>query len=249
MAALDDTRLTHPAFLGVVAPSPIHVECDGFSGSLAALFQCARVGQVDLLGVPLFPVCEAYFRYLLDNSQGDIDSAAAALVALAYLLERKAWLLLPSATQEEEPALESATALEGGSVAEYAAAIEALRRWEEERGQMHFRSGGAGYELPFDLTDVALVDLSRAFERLLRQSAPDPDALVARHRRSLAQEMRAVREALCPEPRAIDQLMAGEFTRSDAVWWFLALLELIRLGEASVALEGEQVLFAAGGAA
>lgn len=248
MAAIEETGLAHPTALGVVAPPPIQVECDGFSGSLAALFHCARIGQVNLLDVPLFPVCEAYFRYLVDTADGDIDAAAAALVALAYLLERKAWLLLPAAIPDEEPEYDAPAELEAGSIAEYGAAIEALRQWEAEREQIHFRSSDPGYELPFDLSAVTPDDLAKALERLLRRALPDPDALVARQRRSLADQMRAVRESLGPEPRPIDDLVTGEFTRTEAVWWFLALLELIRLGEANVRLEGEHVLFSQGGA-
>ena len=42
----------------------------------------------------------------------------------------------------------------------------------------------------------------------------------------------------------IAYLFVGEYTRTDAVYWFLALLELIRLGAATVKLDGEEVLFA-----
>src|ERR1051326_3802442 len=75
--------------LGVIAPPPISVESPHFSGSLAALFACVKERKVDLLDVPLMPVCEAYFLYLFEAAVKDLDEAAAALVALAYLLERK----------------------------------------------------------------------------------------------------------------------------------------------------------------
>jgi hypothetical protein len=35
----------------------------------------------------------------------------------------------------------------------------------------------------------------------------------------------------------------GDFTRSEVVWWFLALLELIRLGQARVDLKDGDVRF------
>ena len=80
---------------GFGTPPQIDIECPAFSGPLALLFECVRKHRVDLLGVPLQPICEAYFRYVLDHSQEDLDQAAAALVALCYLLERKAFLLIP----------------------------------------------------------------------------------------------------------------------------------------------------------
>ena len=40
-----------------------------------------------------------------------------------------------------------------------------------------------------------------------------------------------------------DEIATGEFTRSEVVWWFLALLELIRLGQAMVTLKDGDVRF------
>src|SRR5579862_9053880 len=83
------------AALGVVAPPPILVQTPTFDGSLGMLFQCVRDQKVDLMEVPLAPICEAYFLYLMQSADVQLDEAAAALIALAYLLERKAWGLLP----------------------------------------------------------------------------------------------------------------------------------------------------------
>src|SRR3712207_861248 len=103
--------------LGVVAPPPIHVESPRFTGSLATLFTCVRDRKVDLLDVLLFPICEAYFAYLLGTVDKDLDEAAAALAALAYLLERKAWALLP--TPEPEPEVEEELQLALPTTEEY----------------------------------------------------------------------------------------------------------------------------------
>ena len=70
---------------GIIAPPPIQVESPRFSGSLAMLFACVRERKVDLLDIPLFPICEAYFTYLMDSELADLDEAAAALAALSYL--------------------------------------------------------------------------------------------------------------------------------------------------------------------
>src|SRR3954463_13791078 len=94
----------HIAALGVVAPPPIQVTTPTFDGSLGLLFQCVRDHKVDLMEVPLAPICEAYFLYLMQSPNVELDEAAAALIALAYLLERKAWALLP--VVEPEPELE-----------------------------------------------------------------------------------------------------------------------------------------------
>src|SRR5687767_8904408 len=160
--------------LGVIAPPPIHVTTPTFDGSLATLFKCVKDQKISLLEVPLFPICEAYFSYLLASEMDRLDEAAAALAALAYLLERKAWLLLP--TPEPEPEMDDALELPSPTAHEYKIAIEALRMWHDERAQTFFRSPESGpdpYELPFTLGDVGPGDLARAFERVLNSAKPD----------------------------------------------------------------------------
>jgi chromatin segregation and condensation protein Rec8/ScpA/Scc1 (kleisin family) len=234
--------------LGVIAPPPIHVQTPTFEGSLAMLFKCVRDGRVDLLGVPLMPICEAYFAYLLTAKLENLDEAAAALVALAYLIERKAWALLPIAEPaDEEPVAEDLLELAGSTAHEFALAIDALRTWHEERSQKFFRSPEAGpevYELPYQLQDVTPADLARALERVLRRAVIEPVQPLSKPRRSLSEQMRVVLKALRGEWQGLDVLIEQPFTREDAVYWFLALLELIRLGQAVVRLGADDVEFA-----
>jgi len=229
--------------LGVIAPPPIHVQSPNFDGSLATLFSFVRDHKVDLLGVPLFPICEAYFAYLLKSELRDLDEAAAALSALAYLLERKAWLLLP--VPDPEPDFEEPLELPEPTSHEYQVAIKALQMWHEERSQLFFRAPEAGpdpYELPYTLANVGASDLARAFERVLRKAQPETIAAI-KPRKSLQEQMKLVLLAITNEWKNLEHLITQPYTRSDAVYWFLALLELIRLGQVSARVEAEEVEF------
>jgi len=231
---------------GVIAPAPIQVESPKFSGSLAMLFACVRERKVDLLEIPLFPICEAYFQYLVESELADLDEAAAALAALSYLLERKAWALLPTPEPEPEET-EEAMELLAPTVYEFDLAIETLRRFHDERSRRYFRPAESGpdpYEVPLQLGSVTAADLARAFESLLRKANPDPMDMPAKPRRSLSEQMGVVLGALSKEFRNLEQLVPEPFTRTDVVFWFLALLELIRLGQAAVRLEEGIVEFA-----
>lgn len=230
--------------MGVTQPPEILVECPAFTGSLATLFLCVRDGKVDLLGVPLQPICEAFFKYLVDSSGQDVDRASSALAVLAYLLEKKAWALLP--IEEEPEVLEDNSSTEPW-IQEFAPAIEALKSLSLERGQLYFReaeSNPMGYELPMDLGDVSLMDLSRALQRLLDRAQPEPPDTLRKPARSLSEMMAVVMRVLGIEFRSLDLIVTGEFTRSEIVWWFLALLELIRLGQAKVRLSKGEIEFA-----
>jgi len=231
--------------LGVVAPPPIQVESPVFSGSLAMLFQCVKAHKLDLLDVPLAPICEAYFAYILETVVNDLDEAAAALAALAYLLERKAWLLLP--TDEPEPEPEELVELPEPTTHDYQIAIEALRMWEEERSLRYFRPQDAGpdpYELPYEIGNVTPMDLAIAFEKVLKKAHPEPMAPLSKPRKSLTEMIGVALMALTPDWRTFEEIIVKPFTRSDAVYWFLALLELTRLGQAQVRVLDDEVRFA-----
>jgi chromatin segregation and condensation protein Rec8/ScpA/Scc1 (kleisin family) len=233
--------------LGIFAPPEIAIECEAFQGSLGMLFQCVRSRKIDLLGIPLAPICEAYFAYLMDSANHDLEQAAVALTALAYLIERKAWMLLP-VPEDDEPEADDLFDAPEPYAHEFLPAIQELLSRHEEHNLTFFRStdGDAQFEMPFDMGDVTVGDLARALERLLAKAKPDSIRPIGRPRRSLTEQMVVVLKALSEEFRPLDEVVEGEFTRSEVVWWFLALLELIRLGQARVKLADSEVLFARG---
>ena len=238
------TRKTVSA-LGVIAPPPIAIVCEAFEGTLGALFALVRDHRVDLLDVPLGPVCDDYLAYLVGEAERDLDEAAAALAALAYLLERKAWRLLP--VPEPEPEMEDPYDPVEPTVEGFSEAILRLRAGMAERENLFFRGAGPGpdpYELPYKLADVAPNDLARALERLLRRAEPEPFETSSRPRRSLEEQIEIVMAALGAEWTPLEGLVPTPFTREDAVYWFLSLLELVRVGRVRARRGEDDVEFA-----
>jgi len=232
--------------LGVLPAAPIHVSSEAFEGSLASLFALVRDHRIDLMGVPLFPICEAYFEYLITATESDLDEAAVALSALSYLLERKAWLLLPAPEVDPEP-FEEPTELPEPSVIEFRAAIDVLGHWHDERADLYFRSRDAGpnlFELPYELADVSGADLARALDRVLQRAKPTAMPVLARARRSLAEQMELVFGSLKTEFQSLTEIIHEDLTRSECVYWFLAILELVRLGRSRMKSADGDVLFA-----
>ena len=227
--------------LGVFAPPPIQIHSPTFEGSLATLFECVRDRKIDLQEIPIFPVCEAYFLYLVNLPDADLESAATALQALAYLLERKAFLLLPvPELAPEEP--EALLAFEPPSVELYAATVETLLGWQGERNRWFFRSSEPDpeqYLLPFEVTSLTLSDLARAFERVLKRAEPVTMPETGRSLRSLEEQMKIVLTRLSEVSQTLGELIPSPFTREEAVYWFLALLELIRLGRVAASVQDD----------
>lgn len=246
MPTLARRRMPEPVVLptlGLFAPVPIMVECRHFQGSLAALFDVVKARKIDLRDIPLAPICEAYFQYVSRSPKHSVDESAAALVALAYLIERKAWLLLP--VYEPEPEFEEAMALPEGIGEDLRAAIEVLDGYRQERQSLFFRTLDERPEVfvPVDVSDVSVNDLALALEAILRKALPDP-VEPKLSRRSLADQMGIVAAALSQNYRDLGSLLGDQYTRSEVVWWFLALLELIRLGQARYRVDEDTVRFA-----
>lgn len=228
--------------LGMIAPPPIAIESPHFTGSLATLFEVVQAHKVDLRDIPLLPICEAYFRYLADQPQVTVDEAAAALSALCFLLERKAWLLLP--TPEPEPEELLTFEFDPSALGELEVAIAALEVWHEERSNLHFRTSQVEQEVELDFGGVSIADLARAFEELLAKAEPEPIESLAADRRSIHDQISTVRAALTKSWSTLPKLVQGQFSRSEAVWWFLALLEMIRQRIARVRLVDGEPQFA-----
>lgn len=229
---------------GIAVPPPLRIESAAFTGSLATLFHLARDGRIDLTGVPLSPVCSAYLEYIRTTEQLDVDAAGAALLALAYLVERKAWALLPIADPpppQELPELPEPTAHE------FAFAVDTLDEWQRERGDIFFRAAEADgvYELPFDVGKVTAADLARAFERIMERARPVDVTPLAKPRPSLQEVMASVLAIArtTSEALPLEAFLPEDYTRLDAVFVFLAVLELLRIGTLTAELVEGDVRF------
>jgi len=241
MSRIAEKTSLAPAGLGT--PVPLRVESPGFAGSLATLFHLARDGRVDLSGIPLAPVCIAYCEYIRDMPEDDVDAAGAALLALAYLVERKAWSLLPIA---DPPPPEEIAELPEPTAHEFALAVDSLEERHRERSQLFFRQGETAdnYEVPMAPGTVSAADLAKAFERLLLKAKPVDVEPLARHRPSLADVMKGVLRTVRSAGKAtIEEVLPENFTRLDVVFVFLALLELLRIGQVKgLFVDGDLVL-------
>ncbi|MBA3725732.1 MAG: segregation/condensation protein A [Armatimonadetes bacterium] len=228
---------------GIATPPPLRVESAAFSGSLVTLFHLARDGRIDLVNIPLLPVCTTYVEYLEDIAGEDVDTAGAALLALAYLVERKAWSLLPIA---EPPLPQEMPELPDPTAHEYAQAVDTLEEWRQERSLMFFRQAevSANYEIPFEIGKIKPEDLARTLERLLSKAVPDPIAPHGSPRPSLANLMKSILRGVRERGRStIEQMLPEIYTRLDVVFVFLAVLELLRIRQLGATMIDGDVIF------
>jgi segregation and condensation protein A len=218
------------------------VELDGFAGPLDLLLFLVRKEEVAIEALPLARITEQFLRFVESIPAVDIDRAGDYLVMAAQLVEWKARALLPAAPETAQSAEEEARARSElvSDLLEYRALKERARLLEskaEEAARRFGRTSPRTYEDAPTLKNVDLWDLVTAFQRLEKEiGALAPTRVVAEDDAPLHVFVDRVRERLAAaraEGRGerFRALFGDAPTRGELVATFLALLELIRLGE------------------
>lgn len=214
------------------------VDVPGFSGSLEQLVVRAQRGEVDLDGIAVAEITGS-FRARMDaaGEQVDLQEMADFLSLAARLVALKAARLNPAETAALDDPDEGAADDAGRRLTEYRlfkAAAEALLAEAAEEGARSFLGLVAPDVIPVERLRIAPERLAAAFrEVLVRLSEAETMPLEA-ITFSVEEKLAELRRRLQAGPLAFEELFATVATRLEAVACFLALLELLRLGEAIV---------------
>ena len=218
-------------------PRRFPVEVGEFSGTLEELVLAAQRGDVDLRDLPVAEVTTQVSRQLTGSELGgDLRDAAEALGLLARLLSMKAAKVTEGTAEldEEEAVVESEA---GRRLAEYRlfrAAMEALLLEPAETGERSFLGLVAPEVLPLERLRIPPDRLAAAFRQVLERlqdAAPLPVGMVTF---SVEEKVAWLRGLLARAPVEFEGIFAEVSTRLEAVACFLALLELLKRGEAVV---------------
>jgi segregation and condensation protein A len=220
-----------------VAAAGLRVRTDVFEGPIDLLLTLAQRRQLDLNQVRL---ADLTWDYLARLNTGDgrppAEEMAAFLLVGSRLLALKAAGLLPgTATEAEAEDLERWEEQVRERLLEYsrfkAAALELMRRHQEGGGS--FASLLEGEVVPTERLALRPDGLAAAFQAVLDRLPPPGDVSVELSSYSLSDEMSRLRRRLLDGREiAFGDLFGEAHDRLHAVVIFLALLELIRLGEA-----------------
>jgi segregation and condensation protein A len=214
------------------------VDVEGFSGGLEQLVVRAQRGEVDLDSIAVAEITGA-FRARIDASgdQVDLQEMADFLSLAARLVALKAARLNPVETAGLEDSDESEVDDAGRRLTEYRlfkAAADALLAEAAEEGARSFLGLVAPDVIPVERLRIAPERLAAAFRDVLtRLSEAEPLPLEA-VTFSVEEKIEELRRRLQGGGLAFEELFAAVATRLEAVACFLALLELLRRGEAIV---------------
>jgi len=221
-------------------PARFWVDVPGYRGPLEQLVATAHRGEIDLATLPVSEITARY-RESLEEAETDPRDIADFLTLASRLLALKAARLLPDgAIDAEEPAVEDTSAVDdpGARLAEYRlfrAAAEALLADASEQGARSFLSTVCPEVVPSERLTIAPERLLSAFRAVLER-LPDVDTLeVPVTAVSVEAKTAELRELLTTRGTIrFDEVFAAARSRLEAVAGFLALLELIKRGEARV---------------
>jgi segregation and condensation protein A len=220
------------------------VDVPGFRGELEELVHRVQRGDVDITGVPIAEITDVFRRRVGADPALDPREVADFLTLAGRLLTLKTLRLLPDGPLEAfdlpmdgEPA--DATDDPGARLAEYRlfrAAAEALLSEPAEEGQRSFAGAIAASITEVERLSIAPERLAAAFRAILER-LPEPEALVVDAVTfSVDDKVAAIRALLADRSRVpFDEVFASARSRLEAVACFLALLELVKTGEARVA--------------
>lgn len=227
---------------------PYQVRTQVFEGPFDLLLHLIAKRELDIYDVSLAAITEEYLDHLKQLQELDLDVATEFLVVAATLIEMKAARLLPGPPRDDDELDVSDRDLLIARLLEYRAFKEAAARiaslMAENAGYLP-RTAGAGEEfakLPPDL--MARVSPQRFAEIAARVLGPKPaihvdTSHIAPIRVSVAEAVDEVRAELRKRRHAtFRQLAAGIPDRLNVIVRFLAVLELIKRGEADASQSG-----------
>jgi segregation and condensation protein A len=248
------TATGQPEADGVAAPSAagaaeapevrFPVDVPGFRGSLEQLVAGAHRGDIDLADIAVSQITAAFRR---DAAERGVDPRELAdfLALASRLLVLKANRLLPDgAIDLDEPAGDDASAVDdpGARLAEYRlfrAAAEALLAEASEQGALSFLGRVCPEVVPSERLAIPPERLLNAFRAVL-QRLPEADTLELPATVFSVEEKVAELRALIAGRGTLpfEEVFAAARSRLEAVAGFLALLELVKRGEARVDQDG-----------
>jgi segregation and condensation protein A len=235
--------MTSPATTPETESQGITVRVESFVGPLDLLLHLCRTNEVDLANLPIRTITEQYLAHLESVQFQDLESAGAFMVMAATLIYLKSKLLLPVDPDAPPEALDEEGELLRQELAERLreyARIKALGTWLGEReAEQALLYGRTVAELPLP-EDVPLEDLSvhllqRAMIRLIEEQKRQAPRQVEPNPLSVLERMGEIIELLRHTWSLLFSSVAGtERVRTEWVVTLLALLELVRLGQARV---------------
>lgn len=221
--------------------SGLTVRVESFEGPLDLLLHLCRTNEMDLSRLSLRAITDQYLAHLESVRFQDLETAGSFMVMAATLIYLKSKLLLPANPDEPDEALDEEGELLRRELEERLreyARVKALgARLAEREAEQTLIFGRTTAELPppedIPLEDLSVHLLQRAMQRLIEDQKRRVPRQIEPNPLSVLERMSEMLELLRSTWSLLFSSVAGpERLRAEWVVTLLALLELVRLGQA-----------------
>ena len=215
----------------------VHLK-DVFEGPMDLLIHLIKKNEVDIYDIPISLVTDQYLQYIDWLKSMNIDIAGDFLVMAATLTHIKSKMLLPAREddEEEDPRIEITRPL-----LEYLQMKSAAVRLSERDilGEDTFSRTLDKKDLQINNEDrvikVGLFELMDAFQKLLERIPASQKIDMSTDRVSVNGRINELIDIFEKEGSVtFDQLFDENFTKSELVVTFLAILEMVKLALVSI---------------
>lgn len=233
----------------------IPVKLEVFEGPLDLLLHLIDKNKIDIYDIPIVEVTNQYMEYIRNMQREDLNVMSEFLVMAATLLDIKCRMLLPKEVnedgEEEDPRQELVEQLLQYKMYKYIA--YELKDRENEADLVMYRSPSipeevAEYVEPVDLDlllgDLTLQKLGSVFREVMKRQSDKIDPVrskfgkIEKEEVSLTDKFTYIHRYL-KEHRTFSfrQLLERQHSKMHVVVTFLAILEMMKLGEIHVKQE------------
>jgi segregation and condensation protein A len=213
------------------------VKLDQFEGPLDLLLFLIKKQEINIYDIPISRITEQYLEYIKMLKFLNLELAGEFLVMAATLMRIKARMLLPRhddvEDEEEDPREQLVRQL-----LEYQKIKGAATKLESMEYQRKLLFTRPESEIEEDTTEVEysynLFDLISAFKVVLER-AKVRYLEVETEETSIEEKIEFLKEKIAEkETITFEELFEGQTTAADLIATFLAMLEILRLGLATV---------------
>ena len=233
----------------------IPVKLQVFEGPLDLLLHLIDKNKIDIYDIPIVEITNQYMDYIKAMEREDLNVMSEFLVMAATLLDIKCKMLLPKEItedgEEEDPRQELVEQLLQYKMYKYMS--YELRDRELDGGRTMYKDPTIPEEVmnyvePVDLDellgDLTLATLNRVFQDVIRRQEDKIDPVrskfgkIEKEEVSLTDKFLYVRDYLQEHRRfSFRQLLQKQKSKMHVVVTFLAILEMMKLGEIYVEQE------------
>jgi len=207
-----------------------------FEGPLDLLLHLIRRDKINIYDIPISHITREYLAYIEIMQELELEVAGEFFVMAATLMRIKSQMLLPRHQGLEEEEVDPREELVRNLI-EYRKFKEAAHCFaakEEDRRRVFPRPviRPVEEEVPEEPDEVGLFDLLEALQGVFKNLKHQAIYRVVPDSVTVEQKIETIRASLARRSEVLfTELFNGEFTKIEIIVTFLALLEMIRLGE------------------